>query len=121
MPDLSSSKHVSKVSHYQVVDNAEVRLDARVGVGSPGGISVTLGGQPVAHAPDIEGLSLGRGQDLRGKALLVIATAIDANPTNDNTAALLRLTGGIGVREIPATAVADPGQAVIYSFLLNLL
>lgn len=121
MPDLTSSKHVSKVSFYQVVDHAPVVLDVKVGMGNPGGISVTFDKKPVSHAPEIRSLLLGSGETLRGKPLLVIATVIDDNPSTDNTAATLRLTGGLGVREIAGTAVADPGQAVIFSFLVNLL
>ncbi len=121
MSELTGAKQVSKVSFYQVTDGQDVVLDVVVGMGMPSGASVTLNGEPLAHAPQIAGLEIGEGSTLHGKTLVVVATVRDDNPNTDNTAATLYLRGGTVPKELPASAVADPNQLVVYTFLVNLL
>lgn len=121
MSELTGAKQVSKVSFYQVADNSRVRLDVTVGMGMPSGVSVTVDGKPLGHAPVIENLDLGDGSALHGKTLIAVATVRDDNPSTDNTAVTLLLRGGTGSKEMAATATVDPNQLVVYTFLVNLL
>lgn len=121
MPDLTSAKQSTKVSHYQVSDVQPVQLDVFVGEGQPGGCAVSLDGVPLAHAPMIKGLSLGYGKSLRGKRLLVNATAIDHSAQTNLVSATLKLTGGTLPRELSARVEADDEQAVVFTFLVNFL
>ena len=65
MADLTSAKQSTKVSHYQVSDTSEVKLECWVGEGQAGGCAVSLDGAPLAHSAMIKGLSLGFGKALK--------------------------------------------------------
>lgn len=121
MADLTSAKQSTKVSHYQVSDVSEVKLDCWVGEGQAGGCAVSLDGAPLAHSAMIKGLSLGFGKALRGKRLLVNATAIDHSAQTNLVSATLRLSGGTLPRELSARVEADDDQAVVFTFLINFL
>ena len=121
MPDITSARQSTRVSHYQVVDIQPVVLDTYVGEGQPGGCAVSLDGVPLQHAPVIKGLSLGHGKTLRGRRLLINATAIDRNPQTNLVSATLKLSGGSLPSELTARVEADEGQAVVFTFIVNFL
>lgn len=121
MSDLKTTKQSSTVGHYQVVAGQPVRLDVVVGEGQPGGIAVAVEGKPLAHAPRIEALTLGKGEDLRGKRLIVTAIAIDKNPNSDLCSTTLKLSGGTMPRELFARVSADADQSVVFTFLVSFL
>jgi hypothetical protein len=93
-----------------------VRLTVRIGDGQIGGSAPPeLDGVPIGEPGGIENLTIGAGQDLRGKELLIKTVVSDESDITDWTSVVYELTGGRPKTPFEAThKVVESGNGVRY-------
>lgn len=77
----------SRFEKYTVRDDRTVVLDVLIGEAQPGGTTVFLGTDQIAHTEpggkmSVEGLDVGKGVILRGKLLVISTDVLDLRETD---------------------------------------
>ena len=86
---LYSSSH-----QYQVVDDQLVYVSVVIGEGQLGSSTVLLDGNSVCHGTAIANQPIGKGQDVRGKNLLITSSMVITNATSNFTSNTVVMNGG---------------------------
>lgn len=76
--------------------NDDVFLDVVIGNAQHGNVSVYLGPTPLATAPKVTKLRLGKGSEVKRKKLVISGVIIDVNPNSDETSMSSTISGGGG-------------------------
>jgi|GEM_PF-4889047 len=78
----------SRFEKYTVTDDSSIVLDVLIGEAQPGGTTVFLGTNEIAHTEpgksgmNVKGLDLGKGANLRGKLLAISTDVLDLRETD---------------------------------------
>ena len=99
---------------YQVVDDQLVYVSVAIGQGQSGSSTVLLNGNSVCHGTAIANQPLGKGQDLRGKNLLVTSSMVINNPASNLTSNTVGLTGGTAPQNWTDSNSGSQGDNVVY-------
>ena len=102
-----------------MTDGRAVQLSVEVGPGQPSGISVRLSDEALPGGRQIDGLSLGAGDALRGQRLFVDAVVRNDSPWTDRVGARLSLTGGEEERDWTKRADLDAEALGRFSFTIT--
>lgn len=99
------------VTQYPVQDGQPVLIDVLIGDLQAGGTSIFLGTTEVkTQTGDIVDFEIGRGEQLRGRTIVVSTVVLDRNPMTDFTSAVVVLDGGAHPHiDIPQSDNPGPG------------
>lgn len=106
----------SVFQHYHVVAGQDVEVRAGIGDAQAGGHAVFLGTTMCAQGEIEVHTSLGAGQDLVGRRLVVSSAAVDVQPGHDHVSVQVVLTGGVPA-QLPIVQAADVPTNGAVSFL----
>ncbi len=110
----------NKYEKYQVGDDDEVYIEARIGYGQPGKIKVFLGMTELAdewHA--LKKRCIGKGKDLHKKCLIVSADVVDVQIATNWTSLNAKLTGGADEKDIYEKCEVEAGRPINYFYVVG--
>jgi len=103
---------------YPVVDDATVSLSVTIGQGALGSTLVILDGDHLVAGTGVKNFSLGLGQDIRGKTLVVTSSMVAINALTSNT---VSLTGGASAQTWTEQHPASAGDNVVYVCVVDFI
>jgi hypothetical protein len=86
---------VSNSKTYRVTPDSNVTLRVTIGDAQGGGWIITRGDDTIiakGSGPDL--VAIGRGDELKGRVIQVVATAVDIRPETNRLSALVGIDGG---------------------------
>lgn len=105
---------------YKVAGNGNVNLTVIVGSGQPGVTSAFLDGTLLQSQPNLLNQSLGVGNALLGKELMIVSTVTDVRQETNLTGVYYTLIGGVEPRNVPHEhTVSAHGNSVSFAAIFK--